>query len=822
MPASASTPARTTESDRAAFDPAGLAAAVDRSLAVVELEPDGTVVTANANFLDLTGYALEGVRGQHHRLFCTPEHAESAEYAELWERLSSGTSVQAVVHRVAQDGGDLWLQSTYTPVLDEGGAVVRVVELASDVTESTRRAAETTGKIAAMDRSQAVVELDLDGRVITANDNFLATMGYSLPEIRGQHHRMFCEPELAASDEYVAFWERLAAGQFEAGEYKRIAKGGRPVWLQATYNPVLDAVGRPLKVVKFATDVTATKVVNAEYLGKVAALERAQAVIEFDLQGNVLSANANFLHVMGYTLAEVQGRHHQMFCEPEHVQSREYAEFWDRLAQGQFEVGEFRRVAKGGREVWLQATYNPILDVDGNPEKVVKFANDITEAKRTSADQVGKVTAIQRAQAVIEFDLDGRILDANRNFLDVVGYALPDILGQHHRMFVEEEHAESAEYADFWSRLAAGQFEAGEFRRVAKGGREVWLQATYNPILDAKGAPMKVVKFATDVTATKLEGAEIKARVDAVDRAQAVIEFDLDGNVTEANENFLRTLGYSLREIVGEHHSMFCDEEYTRSTEYRDFWLRLGKGEVIAGRFHRKGKYGRDVYIQATYNPVLDLAGKPIKVIKYAYDVTAEVEREHRIDAGTREMTASVRELAGSISEIATESRTATALAAETHGNAEQGVEALRASIEAISLIQKSSTSISDIVKVIGEIASQTNLLAFNASIEAARAGEHGVGFSIVAGEVRKLAERSFEAAQQIGRLIDESAERVNQGSEVSKRAEAAFERIVTSVSRTNEAIRTISASTRVQQEASEQVNALIDQLASATSVTGK
>ncbi|MBZ5740869.1 methyl-accepting chemotaxis protein [Nocardioides mangrovi] len=551
--------------------------------------------------------------------------------------------------------------------------------------------------------------------------------------------------------------------------------------------------------------------------GLVAALDRSLAVIEFELDGTVITANQNFLDLMGYSLPAVKGKHHRMFCTPEHAESQEYADFWARLRAGTFVQDEFLRLTRDGREVWLQATYNPVLDDEGQPTKVVKLAQDVSEAKRIAAEHVGKVAAIDRAQAVIEFDLEGRILTANRNFLDVVGYALPDIQGKHHRLFVEPEHAQSQEYADFWERLAAGQYEAGEYRRLGKGAREVWLQATYNPILDAKGAPTKVVKFATDITAAKQANAEIVARVDAVDRAQAVIEFDLEGIVLDANENFLRTIGYSLREIVGQHHSMFCSEEYTRSAEYRDFWLRLSKGEVIAGRFHRKGKYGRDVYIQATYNPVLDLRGNVAKVIKYAYDVTPEVEREQRIDDGTRQMTSSVRELAGSITEIATQSRTATELAAETHSNAEQGVEALRASIEAISLIQKSSTAISDIVKVIGEIAGQTNLLAFNASIEAARAGEHGVGFSIVAGEVRKLAERSFEAAQQIGRLIEESADRVDQGSAVSQRAEVAFERIVTSVSRTNEAIRTISASTRVQQEASEQVNSLIDQLASAT-----
>ena len=793
-----------------------LAAALARSQAVAEYSVDGTILTANQNFLDTMGYTLREVRGQHHRVLCTAEHAESPEYRQLWERLAAGAYVQDEFHRLAKGGRDVWLQASYNPVLDEAGTTVKVVEFASDTTAAKLRATEYGGKVAAIGRSQAVVEFDLTGRVLHANQNFLDVMGYSLPEVQGQHHRVFCPPAVATSQEYADFWAKLGAGAFESGEYKRLAKGGREVWLQATYNPIIGLDGRPSSIVKYASDVTAAKMADAEFVGKVAALDRAQAVAEFDLTGKLLTANTNFLGVMGYSLPELQGRHHRIFCEPEFAATREYADFWERLGTGQFESGEYRRLAKGGREVWLQATYNPILDAEGSPVKVVKFASDITAMKTANADFLGKVAAMDRAQAVIEFDLEGRVLSANRNFLDVMGYALPDVQGKHHRMFCDPELTATQEYADFWERLGAGQFESGEYRRLGRGGREVWLQATYNPILDPSGKPMKVVKFATEVTATKLRNAEIQARVDAVDRAQAVIEFGLDGTVIDANENFLRTLGYSLREIVGQHHSMFCSEEYTRSDEYRDFWLRLGKGEMIAGRFHRKGNYGRDVHIQATYNPVLDLSGQPFKVVKYAYDVTAAVVREQSIARGTQEMTASVRNLAGSIEEIARSSRTATDLAQETHGNAEQGVEALRASIEAISLIQRSSASISEIVRVMGEIANQTNLLAFNASIEAARAGEHGVGFSIVAGEVRKLAERSFAAAQQIGTLIEESAERVAQGSEVSRRAETAFERIATSVSRTNDAIRSISASTRVQQEASQQVDALIGQLSNA------
>jgi len=805
-----------TEGKVAALERQSQAIALDRSQAVIEFALDGTVLTANRNFLDAMGYTLAEVRGKHHRLFVEAATAASAEYAEFWQRLGSGQFEGGVYRRLAKGGREVWLQATYNPILDDEGNPLKVVEFASDITVARLADAESRGKVAAIDRAQAVIEFKTDGTVLSANANFLETMGYALHEIQGKHHRIFCEPAVASSAEYEEFWTRLGGGGYEAGEYKRLAKDGREVWLQATYNPILDDTGKPIKIVKFASDITDAKFAGAEARGKVAAIERAQAVVEFDLTGRILTANQNFVDTMGYSLAEIRGKHHRMFCEPSYAASDEYAEFWQRLGAGHFESGEFKRRDKEGREVWLQATYNPILDDAGRVLKVVKFATDITRVKRQNAEFTGKVAAIERAQAVIEFNLDGTIITANPNFLDTLGYTLSEVQGKHHRIFCDQAYTATAEYREFWEKLSSGDFHTGEYRRIHKGGQDVWIQATYNPILDDTGRPFKVVKFASDVTRAKLRSAEIEARVNAVDRAQAVIEFDLDGNVLTANDNFLRTMGYSRREIIGHHHSEFCGDEYIRSPEYRDFWLRLGDGEVLAGRFHRKGKYGRDVHIQATYNPILDLTGTPFKVVKFAYDVTAEVERERRIALGTKDMTSSVRNLSASIEDIARSSQTATGLAAETQDNARQGVEALRASLEAIALIQKSSNSITEIVRVMGEIANQTNLLAFNASIEAARAGEHGVGFSIVAGEVRKLAERSFEASQQIGKLIEESAERVAQGSEVSKRAENAFERIVNSVTRTNETILSISESTQLQQEASREVDELIAQLASA------
>nr|WP_279591237.1 PAS domain-containing methyl-accepting chemotaxis protein [Modestobacter marinus] len=670
------------------------------------------------------------------------------------------------------------------------------------------------GVFQAIDRSLATIEFSPDGTIVRVNQNFSAAVGYDPAEIVGKHHRVFCDPEYAQTEEYVQFWQRLGAGAFEGGEYKRIRKDGSVLWLQATYNPVFDDAGTVVRVIKFASDITADKVRTLDYEGKVAAIDRAQAVIEFDLGGRIQQVNQLFCDTMGYAAAEMIGKHHRMFCEPDYVTSPAYAQFWESLAAGEFQAGEFRRIAKDGKDVWLQAIYSPILGADGKPHKVVKFASDVTAAKQATAEYLGKVAAMDRAQAVIEFTLDGIIIAANDNFCEAMGYRLAEIKGKHHRMFTAPEVAQSQEYADFWGRLATGEFESGEYKRVKRGGEEIWLQATYNPIFDADGKPFKVIKFASDVSAAKLRNAEIEARINAVDASQAVIEFDLDGYVLTANENFLRTMGYSLREIVGQHHSRFCSDDYKQSAEYRDFWLRLGKGNSVAGRFHRRGNYGRDVYIQATYTPVLDLAGRPFKVVKYAFDITEQVEKEKKVAQGARDMSTTVGNLASSIDNISKSSRTATDLAKETQGNAEQGVEALRASLEAIALIQRSSTSISDIVRVMGEIANQTNLLAFNASIEAARAGEHGIGFSIVAGEVRKLAERSFEAAQEIGKLIEESAERVDQGAEVSKRAENAFERIAGSVARTTEAIQTISDSTRVQEAASKEVDALISELA--------
>jgi methyl-accepting chemotaxis protein len=355
-------------------------------------------------------------------------------------------------------------------------------------------------RMAALDRSQAVIEFELDGTVVTANENFLRVLGYSLVEIQGKHHSLFVDAAERESAAYREFWASLNRGEFRSGEYKRLAKGGREVWIEASYNPVLGKDGRPVKVVKFATNITEKKIRSMTDASKIGAIDRAQAVIEFKLDGTIVAANANFLNAMGYTLGEIQGRHHSMFVVAAERESADYREFWAKLNRGEYQAAEYKRIGKGGKEVWILASYNPLIDEAGKPFGVVKFASDITAQKLKNADLAGQIEAIGKSQAVIEFNLDGTIIIANDNFLKAMGYSLGEIQGKHHSMFVEPSERESAGYREFWASLNRGQYQAAEYKRIAKGGKEIWIQASYNPILDLNSKPFKVVKYATDVT----------------------------------------------------------------------------------------------------------------------------------------------------------------------------------------------------------------------------------------------------------------------------------------------------------------------------------
>jgi diguanylate cyclase (GGDEF)-like protein/PAS domain S-box-containing protein len=354
------------------------------------------------------------------------------------------------------------------------------------------------------------------------------------------------------------------------------------------------------------------------------ALNSAFATLTLDAQGRVLRANNHFLDAWGYRLDELEGRD-LLDISPEDGLSGNPSSLWRDVLRGERRVVERMRLHKDGDTHWVQAFYTPLADADGVVRQVVEISNDISSRVLKAADDRGQIQAINVSQAVVEFALDGTVLDANARFLEAMGYRLDEVAGRHHRMFVDAAYAGSAEYAGFWAALASGRHHAAEYRRLGKGGRDVWLQATYNPIFDPTGRVRKVVKYATDITQEKLRQADFQSQIVAINKSQGVITFAVDGTILDANPNFLATFGYTLEEMVGRHHRMLLEPGVAETPEYKEFWRTLREGKFVAGRHKRIGKDGRELWLQASYNPVYDLGGKLTRIIKFASDVTSDV-----------------------------------------------------------------------------------------------------------------------------------------------------------------------------------------------------
>ncbi|MFC3120774.1 methyl-accepting chemotaxis protein [Agaribacter flavus] len=494
------------------------------------------------------------------------------------------------------------------------------------------------------------------------------------------------------------------------------------------------------------------------------AMHRSQAIIEFSPDGIIKSANENFLKTIGYDLNEIKGQHHKMFAPLELRDSPEYQQFWRNLREGKFFTAEIKRLGKGEKEIWLSASYNPLFNEAGEVVGVIKFATDITEQKLKTIDYRGQIKAINRAQAVIEFNMDGTIIKANEHFLAATGYSMSEIEGKHHKIFVTPEYAKSQEYKALWSNLNAGTFFSDEIERVAKDGTRLWLQASYNPIFDLNGKPYKVVKYATDVTERKQTIEQIKSLI------SKMTDGDLTGALTLEKENEFYDVAQALNSFI---------------TNIRNVMI-----QIISSS-------------QRTYESASEIS-------QANNDLAGRTELQVN---SLREAVDTMQSLSDMITANSGNANQANRLSTDASSIASTGGKLIAEVVSTMGSITESAKKISEIIDVIDGIAFQTNILALNAAVEAARAGEQGRGFAVVASEVRTLAQRSANAAKDIAGLISDSVSKIENGNELVTQSGDTMGKIVKSIKEVTTVIAEIDSASEEQAKGIQNISASIKEI---------
>ncbi|MEL6110839.1 MAG: methyl-accepting chemotaxis protein, partial [Planctomycetota bacterium] len=654
--------------------------------------------------------------------------------------------------------------------------------LLSDFSAAKTDLTDFRGQVEALGKSNAVIEFELDGTIRDANANFCGAVGYTLDEIKGQHHRIFVDPKEAATPEYRQFWQQLGQGEFKSGEFKRVDKNGNVIWIQASYNPVFDESGKPFKVVKYASDITAAKSEALRLDGKLDAINQTQAVIEFTPEGEILDANENFCGAMGYSIEEIRGKHHRMFVDREYAGSPEYRRFWEELGRGDAQAGQFERYGKSGDLIVINAIYTPVRDLEGNVARVIKLATDVTEEARTSQENARIRAMMEHAPAMVFADREFRLQYMNpvaervlKSLEEYLPIKVEDMIGQTMDIFHKNPAHQRGILSDPSRLPMTSQISIGPET----------IDMIISPVHDPDRNHIGTMVTMENVT-KKLE---LEREIEEKREAERVLQ-------EETQRKVETVLGVVNNIAAGR-----FDVEFPN----------IGSDGIgqVATALSTAVSAVRDALTE-----VRDVSGTVAAASTQMSSAAEEISRGAQQQAARLEETASsLEEITTTVKQNSENAQEARNLANNSRDIATKGGTVVGDAVEAMAEINNSSKKISDIITTIDEIAFQTNLLALNAAVEAARAGEQGRGFAVVASEVRNLAQRSASSAKEIKTLIQDSASKVETGTSLVNKSGETLGEIVDSVKRVTDIVAEIAAASQEQLTAIEQVNTAVTQM---------